>query len=441
MKQFDAFGFEQADLDEDGLLELKYALRGDEEVNFTETVQFPASDIREQHPQETDALLTLAHLLGGTSYYKTCLPEKIDSGPHALSEDQAAFFSTVYEQGLMEFFYQNKLEPKKIPFPITRNPQLINRNPQPATRKLLIPIGGGKDSLVTAILAKEAGFDCTLFRMNNHPLIEAQAHALKLPLVTISRTLDAKLFDLNSQGALNGHIPITAYLSSLALLTALATRCNAVVISNERSSSEGNTMIDGKEVNHQWSKSLEFERMLQQYLADHMSTNLHYFSALRPLSELQIAQKLAKYPELLRLATSCNQNWKLSGEKPENKWCGTCPKCAFSFALFAAFVPPEELTKIFGSNLFEDEALFPLYRELLGIAGIKPFECVGTPSEAKAAFLLAGKNGYENTIAYKLFAEEALPTIENPDALIQECLTSSDDHAIPKEYQSILATL
>jgi hypothetical protein len=332
---------------------------------------------------------------------------------------------------------------------------------------------------VTAELLKRAGFDVMLLRIGSHPLIEEMARVAGLPLLVVERKLAPELFDLNAQGALNGHIPITAYLSILAVTVAELYGFDAVVMSNERSANEGNVEYLGETINHQWSKSLEFERMLRDYLRG-IGSPVEYFSLLRPLSELAITKIFASMPQYFASTTSCNANWKLtarpvpgtgtlssdhinkqhtspspSGEglgvrgnppgrgargEGQTRWCRRCPKCAFAFALFAAFLPKDQLLSIFGGNLFEAKTLLGTYRQILGIEGFKPFECVGTPEETKAAFFLAEKRGeFNDSKAMQLFLKEVKPTIKDDNRLIDDALTPSADHCIPKQFSKLIA--
>ncbi len=298
---------------------------------------------------------------------------------------------------------------------------------------------------MTAELLRKSGANLTLLRMEPHPLIEDLSHTMGLPMITVRRQLSPTLFDLNKKGALNGHVPITAYLSILSCLLAVVYDYDAVAMSNERSANEGNVEYRGLTVNHQWSKSLEFERMLRRYLESTVKTDVEYFSLLRPLSELNITKLFSEFPQYLTKATSCNYNWKISGSSPagtieEGRWCNKCPKCAFVFACLAAFLPLETLTTIFGANLFENEALLPLYRELLGIEKFKPFECVGTVEEVQAAFLLARKRGdLKNSVVMNMFELEVLGRIDNPEAVIDAALAPATQQFIPEPLRHLLA--
>ena len=459
MKQYDSFTFQECDIDAAGHIALRYRL-GDE-VEFTESLQFPLVSELEIDSDVIAALQTL-HLIGGASYWKAACPKVIQLESYELSPKQAEFWNTVYTKGMGEFFYRNNIDFRGlVNFPAEAE---TSSKPAPAgkqtAKRLLVPIGGGKDSLVTIELLKKAGYDVTLFRIGKHPVIEALARITGLPLLTVDRHLDADLFKLNAEGALNGHVPITAYNHAVAALVALLEGFDAVVFSNERSASTGNVQFHGQEVNHQWSKSMEFEKLFQNYLKEFVTNRVQTFSLLRPWSEVRIAQEFVKHPQYLPLATSCNTNWRIAGKKKihggamnpndlssvalakeevSGSWCRSCPKCAFAFALYAAFLPAKDVTDIFGGNLFEDEKLLPTFRELLGVSGHKPFECVGTPEETRAAFLLARSRGdLGKSAAQEMFAKEVLPDIKNPDALIAEALAPANEHAMPEQFLSVL---
>ncbi len=393
MKQYNTFIFESYSFyPTEGIIELKYSL--DDEVEFKEILTLPkAFNSTQDNIQEA---LFMLHLMGGTSYYKTCCPKNIEVRSGTLTKEQAEFWNTVYTKGLGEFFYRNEIDfHGLIDFPTNENSETCNvqRANVQTCKRTLVPVGGGKDSIVTIESLRKKGTDITLFRMGGHPIIEEIAKIADLPLLTVKRQLPQNLFELNEQGALNGHIPITGYLSALTVVTSLLYGFDSIAMSNEKSANEGNVEYLGEQINHQWSKSEEFETMFKKYVRKYVTPNVDFGSHLRNMTELEIAKEFSKHPEYFLATTSCNANWRIIKEKPANRWCGTCPKCAFVFSILAAYLPSEQLTKIFDGNLYENESLIPLYRQLLGKEGFKPFECVGTPEETKEAFNLAHKRG------------------------------------------------
>ena len=412
MKQFSTFIFDKYSWNPaTGTIELRYSL--DDQIHFIETLTLPRPPHIDVPQEELDAALFALHLIGGISYYKTCLPKTMEIRSGSLNEEQAKFWNSVYENGLGEFFYKNDIDFQGlINFPITNKSSAPNPNPNPnpdpsPRSRTLVPLGGGKDSVVTMEKLRERGADITLFRMGGHPLIEKLAETAGLPLLTIKRALSPELFTLNEQGALNGHIPITAYLSCVTVVIALLYDFDAIAMSNEKSANIGNVEFRGMQINHQWSKSEEFEKAFQQYLRNFITDRIEYRSELRSMNELEIAREFVKYPQYFPCTTSCNTNWRIVKEKPKELWCCKCPKCAFVFALYAACVPKETLLEIFGRNLFADDWLVPLFRELLGLQGFKPFECVGTPEETKEAFRCAQKRGELNdTVIMKMFTKD-----------------------------------
>lgn len=432
-----------------GKIELNYSL--DDDITFTETIT-----LQSPYGIPSDASLFMLHLIGGISYYKTCLPKTIEIRSGTLNEKQAKFWNTVYESGLGEFFFKNKIDFRGlINFPFDNK---LSRKETPfrdvstGATKILVPIGGGKDSIVTIELLKKINLPITLLRVGHHPFINQLASIAKLPLLTIERSLSGNLFDLNAQGALNGHVPITAYLSILSIVLSEAYGFSHVVFSNERSADEGNVELHGKQINHQWSKSVAFEKALREYIKTSATSNVEYFSLLRPFSELSIVQMFAQYPQYFPHFTSCNSNWKIlkipnqqhpspgAASPRAGRWCGRCPKCAFAFAMLSAFLSKDDVLTIFeGNNLFADDALLPTYRELLGLEGIKPFECVGTPEETYSALMLADdKEGWEGTAVMTMLEKEALHVFPDAEKTLNEVLMPSGEHCIPETFRPIL---
>ena len=196
-------------------------------------------------------------------------------------------------------------------------------------------------------------------------------------ILVLHRQIDPKLLELNAQGFLNGHTPFSAMLAFYSVLLSAVTGIRDVALSNESSANE--PTVPGTNINHQYSKSLEFETDFRDYVHDWMGDSNHYYSHLRSLNELQIAERFARYPQYFPVFKSCNVGSK------ENKWCGHCPKCLFAYIILSPFIPEEKLQEIFGHDLLNDPTLEQTFDELSGLSKIKPFECVGTVREVNEA--------------------------------------------------------
>lgn len=374
-----------------------------ESLNFTETIVLPR--VPKGVTQESlRVFLEPLHLILGISYYKLYCPPKIKLN-FKLSKDQAEFWHTVYKKGLGEFLYSNKLDPKIIAkFPVANTkpaPVLI-----PVQDRCLLGIGGGKDSIVASELLKENKHEFSSFLVETQRkdlICEKVIKEIGKPSIKIKRIIDPKLFE-HHEGSYNGHIPISAIFAFLGLLSGALYDYRYVLVGNEHSSNIGNLKYKGLDINHQWSKTSEFESMLQNYTRKYITPDIVYASALRQFYEIRIAKMFAGYKKYHRLFTSCNRSFKVHKERTHTLWCGECPKCAFTFLMLAPFLSKTELVGIFGKNLLADESLIPLYRDLLGLGKLKPFDCVGTFEESKAAFSLASEKYRKDVVVKKLFS-------------------------------------
>jgi hypothetical protein len=432
--RFVRFGFDAAS----GTAELAYAL--DDRVEFVERIGFPgAPALPDARRAAFDQALRLLHLLAGVSYYKAAVPPdiRVESGP--LDESTAALCEQVYEHGLAEFAWQNRIDlAGRVSFPrggtAPSAPIALG-----LPRSSLVPIGGGKDSLVTVELLRAAGEPATAAWVGQSDLIRACAERTGLPLLNLRREVSPALFELNRRGALNGHVPVTAINSAILVVAALLYGHDAIVFSNERSASAATFETDGRAVNHQWSKSLAFECLLADWLREHVASDLAYFSLLRPLSELAVTRRFARLSRYHPLFSSCNRNFKIAGERPTSRWCGQCPKCHFVFLALAPFLPKPQLTAIFGRNLLDDPALAPAFDALLEWRAHKPFECVGEARESRAALAtLAGRAEWREDALVARFAREIMPALPAADRALEPLLAPAGPDRIPARLRGVL---
>ena len=261
-----------------------------------------------------------------------------------------------------------------------------------------MPMGGGKDSIVTLEKLKERKKNINAFVVNpNRSVREVlQIAGIRKPVV-VERKIDPILLKLNRQGYLNGHTPFTAILSFLAAFSAVLFDYKHVAFSNEKSADEGNVKYLGRTVNHQWAKSSEFEIMFKDYCREYLARDIDYFSFLRKYTELEIAMMFSRYPKYFTAFSSCNR-----GLKTGEKWCGRCPKCLFTYLILYPFLSGKDLRRIFGRDLFKDKKLQTTMKELLGQGRHKPFECVGTYKESRRALELSLKKAKKDRVPYLL---------------------------------------
>lgn len=391
--RFQIFGYDGFSFDEAAkTVKLHYSL---DDRQFTETFRFDFPFAKNYSKPALDQALFALMVAAGVSYYKAALPPRVTFTEDGLTAAQAKFFGTVYEHGLGEFFYQNKLKPRRPGFPSgpASAPQAIQL---PKLSGAILPIGGGKDSTVAADILKQQRQPFATWTVNQSKRLAGQLGRIGRPHLAVERRISPELLKLNRQGAWNGHVPISTILAFLSVCTAILTDRRDLVWANEHSASEPNLVYQGLEVNHQYSKSLEFERDFQTYVRKFISPDLRYFSLLRPLTEIAVADLFSQrlFKRFKGVFSSCNRNFHLHGDRPGLRWCGECPKCAFVFTILAPFVPREELLELFGGqNLFASKKLRPTFTAMLGRRDHKPFECVGETAEVRAAMQLAEQTG------------------------------------------------
>lgn len=319
------------------------------------------------------------------SYWKCCCSPRVEIRCGALSERQKNWWKKLYFNGLGEFFYRNQIDADFDDFMTIEAPAPTEKKRfAPRLSGSLVPIGGGKDSAVSLELLKQAGEDITPFMINGRKAIFGCVEAAGIPLekaVCFKRTIDKTLLELNKKGYLNGHTPFSAVVAFSTVLCGCFLNKRYAVLSNESSANE--TYVDGKNVNHQYSKSTEFERDFREYCAENFSDCTEYFSLLRPLSEWQIAREFVKYPQYFPVFQSCNLGGKT------DIWCCECAKCLYVYILLAAFLDDETLVKIFGCDMLSKTELSEILDGLMLDGEDKPFECVGTKSEVRLALSMA----------------------------------------------------
>ncbi|MDP2820760.1 MAG: hypothetical protein Q8O39_00960 [bacterium] len=324
------------------------------------------------------------------SYWKaSCSPEILVRAGF-LNKKQIDFWRNLLTKGMGEFFYANKIDFRLknfVKYKIDSNKKFKKINFTPKNKKVLVPMAGGKDSIVSLELLKSE-FDVNCFCLNpiKASLNVMKTAGIKKPLI-VEREIDQNLLDLNKKGFLNGHTPFSAYLHFLSLLLAYLFDFKYVAFSNEKSADEENIRYLGKKINHQYSKSSDFEEKFRKYYKEFILQGIEIFSFLRHLSELEISYIFSGFKKYFPVFLSCNKPFTIAARKSGSKagWCGECPKCFSSFVSLYPFLEKQEILKIFNKNLFEDKKLLATMKSFLDEKKPKPFECVLTRKELKTA--------------------------------------------------------
>lgn len=375
-------------IDDQLMLSFNYRLVGQsgQDVLFTHRVSYELFGmdkalINLHRVKDLDALIFSIGMVEAISYYKTTCAPFFEISCGRLTPEQKTWWQKLYYHGLGELLYLNGLsnsltldnlihfvDDERLPNPFEEVELSLSGN--------LIPVGGGKDSVVTLDMLKDQKEDNLCFVMAPpkaaYDCIEVAGYTNYL---LANRYFDKQLFGLNDAGFLNGHVPFSAILGFIAVFGAALTGKRYIPLSNERSANEATVL--GESFNHQYSKSYEFEEDFNHYLERYLLKDVKYFSLLRPLYEIGIAERFAPLTQYHSVFRSCNRG------KKNNTWCGICSKCLFVYIILRPYLSLEAMKAIFGYDLLDNQALEPIFLELLGIEGVKPFECVGTVDEVK----------------------------------------------------------
>ncbi|MBI4458807.1 MAG: hypothetical protein HY648_01955 [Acidobacteria bacterium] len=431
------------------------------------------------------------------SYWKAACAPEIVVRAGALNAEQIAWWVDLLRKGMAEYFYVNRIDFRQPGFvhivasgkKRQENEEQIPRHcvPRDDSEKNIVGSGrdlvltsGGKDSIVTLELLREVGreFDCLMVNPTEAALAVARQAGCARAII-VRRTIDPRLLELNKAGYLNGHTPFSALLAFLGVTVATLGGYSRVIVSNERSAEEATVEYLGQPINHQYSKTFEFERKFREYSRKYLALSrgchpepltcipseseesalsargrlregsalpesapdsspaIVYFSLLRPLYELQIAWLFASYPAYFSIFRSCNRGMK------ENRWCGHCPKCMFVYTALYPFLEREQMLGIFGADLFSWEGAEALLEALLGLDASKPFECVGTKEETLAALYLCvqryREQGIELPPALRTIEETTLSSRSGLPRVARSVLNAwTDQHVLPPELATAL---
>lgn len=354
--------------------------------------QVPGENFRHQSTTLLSNLVFHLGLIEAFSYWKLTASPVFQINCGYLNKEQVKFWQNLLLHGMGEYFYINQIEdffqqPPTFTVPTAHHSTPIfaaaahtaRTNPLTA-----LGIGGGKDSAVMTTLFQKSGLPfVNLILQPASPAATKMATLNGQPTFTVSRHFDPQLFALNKQNYLNGHVPFSAIFAFISTLAAVLYDFDYIAVGNENSANQPSLIWHNHPINHQFSKSTKFEQDFQKYSSQYLLRNVHYYSLIRPFSELKVAQIFCTNPTFFPIFKSCNRG------QQQDHWCENCPKCLFVFLMLAPFLEEQILTsQIFSHNLLDDQNLLPTLRQLLGLDPTKPLECVGTVEESQLAFHL-----------------------------------------------------
>jgi hypothetical protein len=376
-------------------------------------------------------------------------PDAIDLGRYAKYATRAFkdLWRTVFTKVWAQWRWENQ-RPDYVPAfaesPVAASPSTpiaVEQGPV----ELLAFCGGGKDSLVACKLLERAGLPFATLGYS-HSIYGAASpqHALLDRLGDVTARvraerqwiyddfLDSPVLQLRPELGIKTLTAAETPASIFAALPlCLARGYKHMVLAHEASANSGNLTWDatGEEVNHQWGKSFEAERLLATYVQQELA-DIDYWSILQPIHDEVIFELLARDGALAPLTHSCNVS------KP---WCGRCAKCVYVWLQMSAHLPPAIVAQTFRRDGGEVRDLGELpendrwLRELLGLAEHSPFECVGSPPEARLALGLMRLNAPLGsrlaTLAVELEARD--PNALDVTALASPFLALGANHGMP----------
>jgi len=361
----------------------------------------PVVEFTGLHPDEAGRVVTVTAqrmiralaIIEAFSYWKALCSPVIEVALPAPDAAELDWWQAFWPGAMGEFFYRNRIDYTAPGFLVIRGPADAGGPGGHApdgggTGPPLVLFSGGKDSLALArvVSASSAPAPADFFLYNPGERLRGLAGSLASGgrLVEVRRAILPELLALNAAGHPNGHTPFSAYLAFAAMLAGYLRGNGPVMAGNSRSDDEPNVRSYlGRPVNHQWTKSYEFEAAARSYRDRWLPGAPGYSSPLRPLYEVQIIASLAGDVDAYLRTVSCNR-------ARGGGWCRSCAKCAWVFLATAALFGHDLAIRKTGADMFADPALSGVYQEMAGLTGVKPFECTGSEDEVRAAIQAVG---------------------------------------------------
>ncbi len=463
--QYSKFSFDEINIIEsDNILHISYIYKihvnkeaenseNLEDLNFTHSIIINKKTSENLPAEDISAAIFYLGVAEIVNYWKISCAKIIEINTGYLDTYQKDWFKNLFYNGLGEFMYVNNIVVSEKDFFEFRNAdgaQLAPLSNILLPETILLPVGGGKDSIVSYELLKpEFSKALTLFAVNpikatQRLFKKAEESEENIQNIKVQRILDKQIMDCNKNGFLNGHVPFSALLGFVTVLTSLIHGKKYILLSNESSANEENVIFEGLKVNHQFSKSLKFEDDFRNFINKYIHPYVEYISFLRPLSEIQIGKIFAEFPENFPIFKSCN-----AGSK-KDIWCNACPKCLFAYIILFPFIGKENMIKIFGQDLFENSDMKEMFHDLVDQSRVKPFECVGTYSEVNLALRMSLYHYDVESIedfpillqeyitTYSSDGFEELDVLENSDELTKIDEENNNFDKIPSEFFDVI---
>ncbi len=435
-EKYKSFIYKDYQIEEDEAnIYLKYCFEIEGLKQFNPILKIRKKNFKINHLHSNIAQNVAFHIgiIEAISYFKATCSQYFWIKCGKLKEEQIKWFKKLIYFGLGEFRYKNKIQVSQEDFVqiFSEGKRWEVEECQTNLQDCIIPIGGGKDSNVTLELLKQSSQKRFGFRINLEDVSRKCAEIAELKedeIFEVERKIDTNLIELNQQGFLNGHTPFSALVAFITYFVAIIFDKKYIVLSNEDSANESN--IKGQNINHQYSKTVEFENDFRNYVTNYITPNgPEYFSILRPISEIQIAKLFSKLEAYHPVFKSCN----VGSKEKQWKWCCDCPKCLFAFIILSPFLYREKLITIFGEDLFEKESLLQTFIELCGYSQNKPFECVGTYREIRFAISKTIQNTKFQLPFLLNYYQEHFELLE--EDMLKEY---NPNNNLPEEFEQIL---
>jgi hypothetical protein len=418
-------------------IELYYSVG---EKQFTNTIIYRSCDEEAFNSLDYDswaALLTHIAMLLSPVFYKYDQFDVVACTFAKITPEMSTFYEFAIKHMLMEFRCLQGLNPNR-PIKVIGNDamrQFFTR-PRALHDKSLILNGGGKDSSLSGEIVHRMNQSACWFTVG---LNEPRRRVVEQSPFDESIHLNYFLDDTIKREGKFGYTPLasTTFATSLAILTSYMMGYKFVVLSNEYSANEPNLMIGKAAVNHQFGKSFIFEKHYHEFIKQHLVTDLHYFSLLRPWYELKIVEVFSNFTQYFDKFISCNIGIS------KNQWCKRCEKCAFILLCLAAFNDKEAIITVFGEDLFLQKQIRQ-HILTLTTAKSKPWECVGLKEECQLALALVLKRFPDMEFTQAPFRRDFEKACRHVD-IEQRSLTYihhfNNDHLLPPVFVTALQQL